>query len=98
MIGYPFVLPDMVGGNGYNNQPPSKEMYIRWMQANVFMPVVQFSYTPWDFDQQVNCGLRIKCKTKRVTPCFESLFNVPSVNDDCLFLDNRFMQAPFGHS
>ncbi|XP_060841150.1 myogenesis-regulating glycosidase-like [Rhopalosiphum padi] len=52
MIGYPFVLPDMIGGNGYDNLPPSKEMYIRWMQANVFMPVVQFSYTPWDFDQQ----------------------------------------------
>ncbi|XP_025410615.1 myogenesis-regulating glycosidase isoform X2 [Sipha flava] len=52
MIGYPFVLPDMVGGNGYNNKPPSKEMYIRWMQANVFMPAIQFSYTPWDFDQQ----------------------------------------------
>ncbi|XP_050054629.1 myogenesis-regulating glycosidase-like isoform X3 [Aphis gossypii] len=52
MIGYPFVLPDMIGGNGYFNSPPSKEMYIRWMQANVFMPVVQFSYTPWDFDQQ----------------------------------------------
>jgi len=53
MIGYPFVLPDMIGGNGYDNLPPTKEMYIRWMQANVFMPVVQFSYTPWDFDQQV---------------------------------------------
>lgn len=53
MVGYPFVLPDMVGGNGYYNLPPSKEMYIRWMEANVFMPTVQFSYTPWDFDQQV---------------------------------------------
>jgi len=57
MIGYPFVLPDMIGGNGYYNAPPSKEMYIRWMQANVFMPVVQFSYTPWDFDQQVTTRL-----------------------------------------
>lgn len=53
MIGYPFVLPDMIGGNGYNNKPPSKEMYIRWLEANLFMPAIQFSYTPWDFDQQV---------------------------------------------
>lgn len=53
MIGYPFVLPDMIGGNGYDNMPPSKEMYIRWMQANTFMPAIQFSYTPWDFDQEV---------------------------------------------
>lgn len=53
MIGYPFILPDMIGGNGYNNKPPSKEMYIRWLEANLFMPAIQFSYTPWDFDQQV---------------------------------------------
>jgi len=53
MIGYPFVLPDMIGGNGYNNMPPPKEMYIRWIQAAIFMPVIQFSYTPWDFDSEV---------------------------------------------
>lgn len=53
MIGYPFVLPDMIGGNAYDNKPPIKEMYIRWMQANTFMPAVQFSYTPWDFDMEV---------------------------------------------
>ena len=43
-LGYPFVLPDMIGGNGYGDDPldestiPSREMYIRWLQANVFMP------------------------------------------------------------
>ncbi|CAI6367645.1 unnamed protein product [Macrosiphum euphorbiae] len=52
MVGYSFVLPDMIGGDGNFDLPPSKEMYIRWLQANLFMPVVQFSYTPWDFDQQ----------------------------------------------
>lgn len=35
MVGYPLVLPDMIGGNGYNNRPPNKEMFIRWLQANV---------------------------------------------------------------
>merc|ERR1712241_162998 len=44
MVGYPFVLPDMIGGNGYGEDPldesniPSRELYIRWLQANVFMP------------------------------------------------------------
>ena len=34
----------MIGGNGYGDDPldestiPSREMYIRWLQANVFMP------------------------------------------------------------
>jgi len=60
MVGYPFVLPDMIGGNGYHGLLPSKEIYIRWMQANVFMPVVQFSYTPWDFDQQVFVFVRFQ--------------------------------------
>lgn len=62
MIGYPFVLPDMIGGNGYNDKPPSKEMYIRWLQANLFMPAIQFSYTPWDFDQHVNMFKLLKIK------------------------------------
>ncbi|XP_018572975.1 myogenesis-regulating glycosidase-like [Anoplophora glabripennis] len=47
MNGYPFVLPDMIGGNGYNYNP-TVELIIRWTQANVFMPSMQFSYLPWD--------------------------------------------------
>ncbi|CAL4083846.1 unnamed protein product, partial [Meganyctiphanes norvegica] len=51
ILGYPFVLPDMVGGNAYYLKP-SKELFIRWAQANVFMPSIQFSIFPWDFDQE----------------------------------------------
>ncbi|XP_034833124.1 myogenesis-regulating glycosidase-like isoform X2 [Maniola hyperantus] len=50
--GYTLVLPDMIGGNGYNNTTPSKELFIRWLQANVFMPSMQFSYVPWDYDNE----------------------------------------------
>lgn len=49
MVGYPFVLPDMIGGNGYNNVKPDAEIFIRWLQANAFMPSIQFSYVPWDY-------------------------------------------------
>lgn len=57
LAGYPYVLPDMIGGNGYG-QLPDKELFIRWLQANVFMPSLQFSYVPWDFDQEtVNISL-----------------------------------------
>jgi alpha-glucosidase (family GH31 glycosyl hydrolase) len=59
--GYVLVLPDMVGGNGYggnnpfnNSVPPTKELFLRWLQANVFMPAIQFSFVPWDFDDEVN--------------------------------------------
>jgi myogenesis-regulating glycosidase len=54
MVGYPLVLPDMIGGNGYNNIRPSKEIFLRWLQANVFMPSLQFSFVPWDYDAEVN--------------------------------------------
>ncbi|XP_058824106.1 myogenesis-regulating glycosidase-like [Topomyia yanbarensis] len=48
--GYPFVLPDMIGGNVYGDDILTKELFIRWMQANTFMPSMQFSKTPWDID------------------------------------------------
>lgn len=53
VIGYPFVLPDIIGGNGYDNAIVTKELFVRWLQANVFMPSMQFSYPPWDFDEEV---------------------------------------------
>lgn len=58
--GYVYVLPDMIGGNGYldgslnGTEYPSKEIFIRWLQANVFMPSLQYSFVPWDFDNEVS--------------------------------------------
>jgi len=49
ILGYPFILPDMIGGSSEPSNPfPSKELYLRWLQINVFMPSVQFSVFPWD--------------------------------------------------
>ncbi|KAJ8947345.1 hypothetical protein NQ318_002871 [Aromia moschata] len=46
--GYTIVLPDMIGGNGYSGMLPSAELLVRWTQANIFMPAMQFSYLPWE--------------------------------------------------
>jgi len=54
MAGYGLVLPDMIGGNGYDNIKPDKEIFLRWLQANTFMPSIQFSYVPWDHDTEVS--------------------------------------------
>lgn len=54
--GYIFVLPDVVGGNGNEKNSatwPSKNLFIRWIQANAFMPSVQFSHVPWKYDEMV---------------------------------------------
>ncbi|CAL1542586.1 unnamed protein product [Lymnaea stagnalis] len=51
-MGYPYVLPDMIGGNAYGPNPDS-ELFVRWLQATVFMPVLQFSITPWSYNATV---------------------------------------------
>jgi len=48
LAGYPFILPDMVGGNEYDEKA-DLEMMIRWTQLNALLPSMQFSLAPWDY-------------------------------------------------
>ena len=48
VLGYPFCLPDMVGGNAYWGQYPDTELMVRWAQVSVLMPAVQWSIPPWE--------------------------------------------------
>lgn len=48
MAGYPFTLPDMVGGNEYDEKADA-DMMIRWTQLNALLPSMQFSLAPWDY-------------------------------------------------
>ena len=50
VLGYPFCLPDLVGGNRYFGAAPDSELLVRWTQASVLMPTLQFSIPPWDLD------------------------------------------------
>ena len=62
IIGYPFLLPDMIGGNGYDHnldsvfitqgKIPPKELFIRWLELNVFLPSMQYSFAPWQYDNE----------------------------------------------
>ncbi|XP_042311260.1 myogenesis-regulating glycosidase [Sceloporus undulatus] len=59
LLGYPFILPDMIGGNFLPNKTegavdiPNKELYIRWLELSAFMPSMQFSIPPWLYDREV---------------------------------------------
>ncbi|XP_049939052.1 myogenesis-regulating glycosidase-like [Schistocerca serialis cubense] len=53
VVGHPFVLPDMIGGNVNSGNGPDTELYIRWLEAAVFIPALQMSIAPWDFDDEV---------------------------------------------
>ena len=45
--GYPFIIPNKIGGNvTSNNYDQNHELYIRWVQLCAFMPVMEFSYLP----------------------------------------------------
>ena len=66
------------GGNGYNWENPfdktveipPKELFIRWMQVSAYLPSMQFSFTPWQYDQEtIDIGLEmVRQHEQRVTP------------------------------
>ena len=58
LLGYPFVLPDMIGGNAYtqgteDNAFPDAELFVRWIQVNAFLPSMQFSIPPWKYNKTI---------------------------------------------
>ncbi|XP_069122094.1 myogenesis-regulating glycosidase-like [Argopecten irradians] len=59
ILGYPYILPDMIGGNGYGEVLavdavlPDRELYIRWLELTAYLPAMQFSFVPWDYDDEV---------------------------------------------
>uniref|UniRef100_UPI00398F0E55 myogenesis-regulating glycosidase n=1 Tax=Pristiophorus japonicus TaxID=55135 RepID=UPI00398F0E55 len=59
ILGYHFILPDMIGGNVYPNKTdgsdviPDRELYIRWLELSAFLPAMQFSIPPWLYDDEV---------------------------------------------
>ncbi|WP_110517735.1 TIM-barrel domain-containing protein [Herpetosiphon llansteffanensis] len=54
VIGYPYVLPDMIGGNAYNGEFPERELLIRWTQVTALLPAMQFSIAPWQYDAETS--------------------------------------------
>ncbi|XP_015926893.2 myogenesis-regulating glycosidase isoform X1 [Parasteatoda tepidariorum] len=52
IMGYPLVNPGSVGGDG-RGEIPSKELYLRWMEMALFLPIVQFTVSPGYYDSEV---------------------------------------------
>ena len=75
VLGYPFTLPDMVGGNAYWGQFPDTELMIRWAQASVLMPVVQWSIPPWkvSIEAKEACFAAQRIREKVLLPRIEKL-------------------------
>jgi alpha-glucosidase (family GH31 glycosyl hydrolase) len=75
LIGYPFILPDMVGGNEYGGAA-TDELFIRWVQLNALLPMVQYSVVPWrdGFGPEVlEATLAMEALRKRMSDVFLAL-------------------------
>lgn len=53
LLGYPFFIPDPVGGSAYEGSSPSRELYVRWLQVSAFLPIVHLSIPPTLYDSEV---------------------------------------------
>lgn len=55
LLGYDLLIPDMIPGRiqtMVSSMPlPSDELFIRWTEASALMPVMQFSYFPWNYSE-----------------------------------------------
>jgi alpha-glucosidase (family GH31 glycosyl hydrolase) len=51
LLGYVFNCPDLIGGGLDEGFKPDEELNVRWTEAAAFMPIMQFSYAPWQFSE-----------------------------------------------
>ena len=58
VCGFPFVLPDMIGGNAYQGEVPNGELMVRWTQLCALLPTMQFSIPPWQYGSEVDAICR----------------------------------------
>ncbi|VDI22641.1 Hypothetical predicted protein [Mytilus galloprovincialis] len=107
LLGYPFVLPDMIGGNAYEGNKPDRELFIRWLEATALLPAMQFSIVPWQYDDEVvnisrkfvqlheeYSDLIIKLAEESVrtgAPIIRPLWWISPLDKECQRIDTEFL-------
>lgn len=84
LLGYPFVLPDMVGGNVYDSgfngtYVPDQELFIRWLEVSAFLPSIQYSISPWQYEDpqvQAICKYWTDFHRDVIAPIYEDVFEM----------------------
>ena len=106
LSGYPLILPDMVGGNEYDEKADA-ELMIRWTQLNALLPSMQFSLAPWDYGEECNGICRryanlhtefsalmialAREATRTGEPIIRPVFWLDADNEDALTCDDEFL-------
>ncbi len=61
LVGYPYVVADMIGGGAcgsfFPGKPFSQKLMVRSCQLQAMMPMMQFSLAPWRVLDERNCAI-----------------------------------------
>ena len=106
LAGYPLILPDMIGGNEYDEKADA-EMMIRWTQLNALLPAMQFSLPPWEYGEEsaelcrryANLHVEFASKifalakesTRTGAPIIRPIFWLDANNETALTCDDEFL-------
>jgi alpha-glucosidase (family GH31 glycosyl hydrolase) len=62
LLGYDMLIPDMIPGRVQTLQSdmalPTDELFVRWTEVSTWMPIMQFSYFPWNYAPAVDDAAR----------------------------------------
>ncbi|XP_055388133.1 SITS-binding protein [Condylostylus longicornis] len=111
ILGFPFIIPGSVGGDfllPYNNQKfinsnsfeqaslPSQELYIRWLQLIIFLPVVQFAHLPSEYNNRTVTNISKELtaiRQKSVIPLLKK-YSIDSINEGTPLVRPLWMLDP----
>lgn len=70
LCGYDILIPDMIPGRiqtMVSTLPlPTDELFVRWIEASALMPIVQFSYFPWNYAEKTSDIARLYADLHKV--------------------------------
>ena len=99
ILGYFYGCPDMIGGGGYESflekgYKTDEELYIRWLETSILMPMIQFSISPKRIlsEEHFNTVLSLIKKRQEYIPLILELAKNASVTGEPVM---RFMEYEF---
>jgi len=72
-IGFPYSMPDMIGGNQYGAALNDPELMARWIELSSFMEMMQFSIRPWNTMQHPALDATTTAIAQRYSNLFTAL-------------------------
>ena len=111
LLGYDILIPDMIPGRvqtlDSSHPLASDELMVRWTEVSAFMPMMQFSYLPWNYESATAKIVRqfadvhksleaysFGCASERKSPLLRPIwYDWPEV-EQLYCVDDEFMLGP----